>query len=1580
MVSLSDIQNRIHLGGDILVSHTWLKALFFFALLICLVNVALPVSAGAEFPICTNLAYQEYPGISGNIVVWDDYHNGNYNTYGYNLASGQEFSVCTAPGDQESSRVSGNIVVWNDSRNGNWDIYGYDLAAGREFPICTAPGNQGRPAVSGNIVVWEDGRNEPQWTGMDIYGYDLSTGQEFEVCTAPGFQECAAISGNIVVWEDDRYGYPYNHDYNIYGYDLATDQEFPVCTASGYQIEPSISGDIIVWCDRRSDNYDIYGYNLTTGSQFPISMQVYDQFVPSISGNTVIWMSNHSGNYDIYGCTLGGSEGGGTTSGPIISNFNTIPSILSSTVSVTASLTATGATRVNLQVKGLRYSQPPISMTWNGSAWVTTISANLVRWAQSSSLLLTATAYDSSGHTGSANLSLPVQQSEGGGGTTANSVWVDEKYSCGILDGSATVLGTSPLRARLRMDTAVKSLFSQYGSMNLWPAVTCYKSVDPANEISLGSALAHINRFSPAGGPSYDVTFNGIGDRFTFTARMDGWAYALGILDAACSAVGAWDGAPNALKTALQVSPSDTADVLNCFASLAPVTSACQRFNPAPKTAWAQAKATALAFNDLKELYTNPVESDALRLLIERIIRSAKHNPSFVLQKGSWEGPVGQALSYYGLLKIWRDWMIWGIAAYNGNPEISFEAEQAPSGANRILAATTLDSAALAREQQTVLSFDVSQIDGQTNYNFNLGNIGVDPIWEWRIDLDPEGPQPTTVTAPPGWQGEVVWDVLNHYVRWYTQGENGWASGDFGTATIAQDQSLSGFGFQLAQPLTSCAYSATDTSLRLDGAMQQMMPSLTAAPASFDPAADESARMVCYLDRLASASVSIYHDGVKYLELLPEGQQTVEELAVDWNGKDANNQLAPSGQYEAHLDLHYADGSQATLTAPIAVNSSTTGPIAPSDLSATATPTSQINLSWTDNSSDEIGFKIERKTGTDGIYTHVATVAANVQTYSDTSLTAGTLYYYQVRAYNDSGDSDYSNEASATTSPKIIYSLTTAASPTGSGSISGGGNYDSGTNATVQATPAAGYRFDHWSGDLTGSTNPTSLTMTANKNVTANFVLISYTLTTAASPTTGGSISGAGSYSSGANATLQAAPVAGYRFDHWSGDLSGNTNPTTISMSANKSVTANFIQQFTLSTSISPTGGGSVSGVGTYDTGTTVTVQATPAAGYIFSGWSGALSGSTNPTAVTMTTSKSIIANFTRITYTLTTAVSPAGSGSVSGAGSYNSGTNVTVQATPVTGYRFDYWSGDLSGSTNPMTIAMTGAKSVVANFSRTPAAPTGLTATALSSSQISLSWSFTGAATGFKIYRKTGSGAWGTSPIATVAGSARSYANTRLSAATNYTYRVCVYNSYGASAYSNEASATTMIYLPAPSSLAVTAISSNQVSLRWRDNSTNEGSFSIERRTGTTGAWSPVGTVGANTTSFTDTTVAPRTGYNYRVRALAGVAASAYSRAVTATTPIYLAPPTNLVATPVSSSQIRLTWNYTGTATGFRIYRKTGTGAWPTSPIATVAGSARSYTNSSLLRGTTYTYRIYAYYSTAKSAFSNEASATTSP
>jgi alpha-tubulin suppressor-like RCC1 family protein len=107
--------------------------------------------------------------------------------------------------------------------------------------------------------------------------------------------------------------------------------------------------------------------------------------------------------------------------------------------------------------------------------------------------------------------------------------------------------------------------------------------------------------------------------------------------------------------------------------------------------------------------------------------------------------------------------------------------------------------------------------------------------------------------------------------------------------------------------------------------------------------------------------------------------------------------------------------SQSTPPPPPPITPVVQTPNVPSGLMATAVSSSQINLSWTDNSNNESGFRVERKVGANGTYILCLNRPGDTTTYSDTYLSPSTTYYYRVRSYNSGGDSAYSNETSATT-------------------------------------------------------------------------------------------------------------------------------------------------------------------------------------------------------------------------------------------------------------------------------------------------------------------------------------------------------------------------------------------------------------------------------------------------------------------------------------------------------------------------------------------------------------------------------------
>jgi hypothetical protein len=181
-----------------------------------------------------------------------------------------------------------------------------------------------------------------------------------------------------------------------------------------------------------------------------------------------------------------------------------------------------------------------------------------------------------------------------------------------------------------------------------------------------------------------------------------------------------------------------------------------------------------------------------------------------------------------------------------------------------------------------------------------------------------------------------------------------------------------------------------------------------------------------------------------------------------------------------------------------------------------------------------------------------------------------------------------------------------------------------------------------------------------------------------------------------------------------------------------------------------------------------------------------------------------------------------------------------------------------------------------------------------------------------------------------------------------------------------------------APGNVAASALSSTQVRITWSDAATNETGYRIERATNG-GTFAQIATLGAGSTSHTDSGLLPSTTYAYRVVAY-NDAGTSPSNAVTVTTPASAAKPsapTNLTATAISSSRITLRWTDTASnETGFKIERSTN--GFTFTQIGTVGANTTSVTSTGLQSNRTYWYRVRAYNAAGNSAYSNTASART--
>jgi len=250
------------------------------------------------------------------------------------------------------------------------------------------------------------------------------------------------------------------------------------------------------------------------------------------------------------------------------------------------------------------------------------------------------------------------------------------------------------------------------------------------------------------------------------------------------------------------------------------------------------------------------------------------------------------------------------------------------------------------------------------------------------------------------------------------------------------------------------------------------------------------------------------------------------------------------------------------------------------------------------------------------------------------------------------------------------------------GSLSGSGTFDHGATPTITATPNIGYSFTGWNG--TGVADPTAssttVSMTEARTLSASFLINSYDLTLVEA--LGGSLSGSGTFDHGSTPTITATPNIGYSFTGWNG--TGVADPTasttTVSMTEARTLSASFsINSYELS--LQGGIGGSVSGDGNYSHGSLVTITAVANSGYSFSGWSGmGVSDPNSPTtSVLLTENQTISAQFSEIAsthYLLTLQVSPPHAGILTGGGLYFEDQNVSISASPLSGYVFDQWTG----------------------------------------------------------------------------------------------------------------------------------------------------------------------------------------------------------------------------------------------------------------------------------------------------------------
>jgi len=293
----------------------------------------------------------------------------------------------------------------------------------------------------------------------------------------------------------------------------------------------------------------------------------------------------------------------------------------------------------------------------------------------------------------------------------------------------------------------------------------------------------------------------------------------------------------------------------------------------------------------------------------------------------------------------------------------------------------------------------------------------------------------------------------------------------------------------------------------------------------------------------------------------------------------------------------------------------------------------------------------------------------------------------------------------------VQWSVTAVAMPANGGTITGTGSYPTGTSVMLVATPAANFNFVNWTRNGTEvSTSPAvNFVIDEDYDLVANFVANTYTIAVSSSPAEGGTSTGNGTYDHGATVELMATPATGYDFVNWTeGDNVLSTEMKyTFTASKSLDIKANFkLKTYTISVEMSPADAGTLTGGGNFEHGSNVTVSATPAEGYNFVNWtvSGSQVSAEASYSFTASENLTLVANFVLKVYSIAVEITPASSGTVTGAGNYDHGQTVTLVATPATDFKFVNWTeGGAEVSANATyTFTASTAKNLVANFKTT--------------------------------------------------------------------------------------------------------------------------------------------------------------------------------------------------------------------------------------------------------------------------------------
>lgn len=680
--------------------------------------------------------------------------------------------------------------------------------------------------------------------------------------------------------------------------------------------------------------------------------------------------------------------------------------------------------------------------------------------------------------------------------------------------------------------------------------------------------------------------------------------------------------------------------------------------------------------------------------------------------------------------------------------------------------------------------------------------------------------------------------------------------------------------------------------------------------------------------------------------------------------------LNASTSYYFAVEAVSATGNSALSNTASATTQAPPTTAAPGTPSAVAVSPSQINLSWLVNAGGQT-FTVYSGTSAASVTNLVATNVHGTG-YTVPGLSANTTYYFTIVGIT----------ATATSAPSGVGSATTLAPPPPSApsGLAAAAVSASQINLSWTASSTAGVTYTVYSGSTVVASGLTGTSYSAaglTANTAYSFTVVAVlggtpsTASNTASATTKApvppaaptSLTATTISSSQINLGWTASTSSGVTYTVYSGSTAVVSGLVGTSYSAT-GLTSSTAYSYTV-VAVSSTGTSTASNLAT---ATTQAASVAPAAPFGLAASPGSAS------QVNLNWQPSTTSGVTYNVYI----------GTVSGAATTLAATGVPSQNYAVTGlldgtaYFFTVKAissgGALSAASNQATATTQTLPSIP---------PTGLAATAVSTTQIGLTWNAvpnTGAT--YAVYAGTSSGATNTLLATGIAGT--SYQATGLSASTTYYFVVRSISGGGTSSPSSQASATTLsagiggpvtpptTTVPsAPSGLVATSSSSTQINLIWSASATAGVTYTVFNGP------SPIAS-GLASMSYAVTGLTASTAYTFTVAAV-NSAGTAASSPVTASTTAAPAPsaPTALTATATSSSQINLSWAASSTS-GVSYTLLSGTSAGTEATVVASGVTGTSFTASGLTASTAYYFMVKAVSGAASSTASNEASATT--